>query len=679
MSYRLETLWVVLGGACLVALYARAEWPRWQRVLLVGGAALAVLVSLLSYFDDWRGKPPSAWLHEHDFFHYYFGAKYFPVVGYMRLYVCTSAALRERAEAGRRASPISFVRRLEAPDATLSGAALLRAESDCRRHFSDARWQSFMGDLATMEQRLASPADWQGTVADLGNNSPPTWNLYAAGLANALPLNALVLSYWPLVDQLLLFVLVPWVVWRTFGALGLLSYGLVYCASPLAFLGWIGGSFGRADWYVALVCGLCALKTRRVTLAAALLAMASACRVFPLLFMAAAPLAMFAHARRAEALRFVLVAGAVLALLVGASTLGFGGAVWSEFAQVLSLRITPYGANTLGLHKLAACWNVIAWPQFAGGDEALRDATAWLETLAGDAARRAGVSIAVGLSLLGASLLLLRGRTVTFSAIWGGLMLLYVLLTPFTYYYAVFALLPLAITELEGRARAALFALLVLGLAALRAVSVPFSAELGVSTGFYAVSVLSSRVLLMTYAAMLLALALVEVHAARRGARAALASALLALVLAAWGYRAAPAATAHFVSLAKLGSLTVSQAVTVRERPATASWPDSRFYEIHLRDAQQQFAVKLDGVAAGRYRVSVETTAAPGYGRVRVAMAEREMTIDGRRDDGRALPQRVTLGTLVVGGNTRLTVQALDAGGARIGLSGLVLEPPSGS
>ncbi len=80
-----------MGGFALVMFYARPDWSRAARAALLGASALTVLVSALSYFDDWRGQPPAAWLHEHDFFHYYFGAKYFPELGHMRL--CRSALL----------------------------------------------------------------------------------------------------------------------------------------------------------------------------------------------------------------------------------------------------------------------------------------------------------------------------------------------------------------------------------------------------------------------------------------------------------------------------------------------------------------------------------------------------------------------------------------------------------
>lgn len=669
-----------MGGFALVMFYARPDWSRAARAALLGASALTVLVSALSYFDDWRGQPPAAWLHEHDFFHYYFGAKYFPELGHMRLYLCTAAALQERAAAHGQASPVKLVRRLEAPGETLSGAALASAAVECRSHFSAARWQMFSADIETLEHRLSGADAWQGMLVDLGNNSPPSWNLYATPLANALPLNAATLNYWPLVDQLLLFVVVPLVVWRTFGGVALMAYGLVYCASPLAFLGWTGGSFGRADWYVALLCGLAALATRRMAWAGALLALAAAWRVFPLLFMLAVPLVLYVEGQRAQAIRFILAGAGVLAFMVGASALMFGATVWSEFATVMALRISPYGANTIGLGKLAACWNVLEWPQFTGGSSTLRDANEWLETLAGDAARRHGVGAAL-LVTLSAATLLLRRRTTMFASVWVGLLLLFGLLTPFTYYYVVLALLPLATSTLEGRQRGALLAVVMLGLLALRAVSVPFAAELGRATGFYEVSLHSSQVLLLSLVLLVVVLALTDLIAARSTARPsgavtwALGSALAALLLAVIGYRPAPFERAYFHDLAALGALHASPGVTVRERLATASWPGAHFFEVALGSATQVFDSGFDTLPAGRYRVSLVTTSAPGYGQVRVRIGVRQLQLQGRGEHGRAEPHVVLLGDVDLDGHSRMEVRALDARGARMGLSGLLLEP----
>ena len=679
MPYWLETLSVAAGGACLVALYGRRAWPRLQQHLLMAGATAAVLASALSYFDDWRGQPPSAWLHEHDFYHYYIGAKYFPEVGYMRLYVCTVAALTESANAAEQPTPVVMVRRLEAPTETLSGAALTQAASACRARFSAARWREFRVDIDTLGARVMRHGGWAGVLVDLGNNSPPTWKLSATLLANLLPLHESMLNYWPLVDQVLLFVLVPMVVWRTFGARALLAYGLVYCASPLAYLGWVGGSFGRADWYVALVLGLCALATRRMALAGACFAFASACRVFPALFMLSALVGLCLRGRRHEAWRFLLAAAALLVFMVSASVWLFGLDIWSEFAAVMRLRISPYAANTLGLHKLAACWNVLEWPQFVGGGDALRASSLWRETLAGDAARRSGVTLAVGLGLCVATSLTLRGRALGVGTALGGVVLLFVLLTPFTYYYAVFALLPLGLCQLDGRPRAVSLAVVIAGLLALRVVSVPFAAEMGHEIGFYAVSFQSSRVLLVTLVALLAVLALHDLraaaarHAAPRAARVALAAAALALLSALYGYRATPAASAYFHDLSTLVPLTASAGVTLNERPATASWPAARFFEVGFGASEQRLTASLVSLRQGHYRASLIATGAPGYGRVSLTLGATRFDLDGQSTN--TTPREVALGEVDLDAHSQLVLTARDAAGARFGVSGLVLEP----
>ena len=184
---------------------------------------------------------------------------------------------------------------------------------------------------------------------------------------------------------------------------------------------------------------------------------------------------------------------------------------------------------------------------------------------------------------------------------------------------------------------------------------------------------------MLGFAIMLLVWAFVELQGRQAAGRAlpaaALACALLGLLLAARGYRPAPLELANYHDLAKLGALNASRGVTVRERLATASWPGAHFFEIQLGDADQTLQSRLSGLPPGRYRASVMTTAAPGYGRVRVRLAGQEITLDGQRDDGRALPSLQILGPVELDERSRLELQALDGAGARIGLSGLVLEP----
>lgn len=678
MSYLLDTLTVALGGACLVALEARVRWSTLQRYALLAGATLAVLAGAGSYFEDWRGRSPASWLHEHDFYHYYIGAKYFPELGYMRLYVCTVAALAETAAAQGKPVPVTLVRRLEAPGETLSGAPLATAADACRARFSAARWTAFRADLDALSRRLATPTAWAGILSDLGNNSPPTWNLGASLLANHLALTPAVLDYWPLVDQILLLMLVPWIVWRSFGLTTVLAYLLVYYANPLAFLGWIGGSFQRADWYVALVLGLCALARGRVVVAGLLLALAAAWRVFPALFLVSAICALGSNGRHRDATRLATVSLALIVALVVATLASGGLAPWREFATVLHIRISPDGANTLGLHKLATCWNVLVWPRFVGGSEALGASRLWLETLAGDAAYRQGVTLFVAATLLIATVLNLATRPLASGSICAGLVLLFVGLAPFTYYYAVLALLPLALRDLPPRLHAALLALVVAGLVALRAISIPFGAELGREPAIFAVSLHSSRVLLLMYcalAATLAAAALRAHRAVRLRPCAALVAALLAALTAVYGYRATPVTPRYFHPLDELGTSAASVGVTLSARPATASWPAAHFFEVSLSERGQTLHTSLTALPAGRYRVTLFATSAPGYGRVSVTLGRRHVEFDGGRADGRAQPIDVTLGEMQLDASSSLVIKALDATGARIGLSGLKLEP----
>ena len=196
-----------------------------------------------------------------------------------------------------------------------------------------------------------------------------------------------------------------------------------------------------------------------------------------------------------------------------------------------------------------------------------------------------------------------------------------------------------------------------------------------------AVSLLSSQALLVMFAGALAALAVADWRAARAAADStlvaafALASATVALLLAVYGYRPVPASVVDFHDLASLGPLTGSTGVTVRERAATASWPAGHFFELRFADRAQALGATLGALPASRYRATLVMTAAPGYGRAEVHLGAQGMTIDGRRGDGRAVPRWISFGEITLDAHSRLLVRALDSAGARIGLSGLVLEP----
>src|SRR5262245_43229870 len=166
---------------------------RWKKFV---GISLAVL-SVALYFNAFK-LGYEKWYHRHDQYHYYFGSKYFPELGYDRLYRCTLVAEDEIGVA-RDGNGRTFDLRKEARHADrkvrdLGGTNLLIPASevlenpgDCKNHFSPEKWEAFKADTIFWRSE-ADKNYWQGMQKDHGFNPPPVWILigrFIAGLAPA--------------------------------------------------------------------------------------------------------------------------------------------------------------------------------------------------------------------------------------------------------------------------------------------------------------------------------------------------------------------------------------------------------------------------------------------------------------------------------------------------------------
>ncbi len=689
MPYYGETLVFLAGGACLATLYA----PSVRSVPLLrglkAGAMLTVAIMAVVYFNSWLTQKPERWLHLHDFYHYYVGAKYYREVGHMRLYLCTHAALDELEREGHDVPSVTFSRSLDRPSEIVVGAALDAKAAQCRDSFAAARWARFKDDLAVLLAHDASDQTWRPMLNDLGNNSPPGWNVAASFVANRVPLNAEALIWLPLIDQVLLLVVLPLVVYRAFGLVPTLAYLLFYFASPLANLGWTGGSYFRADWYAALTGGVIALAVRRFALAGFLLAIAVVCRAFPVVFALSAVLvlALGKPNLRGGLLR-VCAAGVAGGIAFGAlSLIMFGPGVWYEFVEVLQVRINPYGSNSIGLLKVASFWNVLVWPSFEGAADALNAMNAWLGAIQHDAASFGPFREFLGLALLVSTVMAVRGRDPMAATVLLGSVAVFTVFSPFIYYYVFLALLPLAAWRIERETRASLMAVLVLGMASLRVVSIPFQRELGYEPGYFSVSFQSSRVMLAILACSVVVLAWCALKKTQNLATArwngvALVLALVVMAGAAAAYRSAPHDQTNFHALDGFGHLSTGGGVHVASRPATASWPGSRYLEIEFNAPAQWLRAPLTGVAPGRYRVDVASTRADSYGDFSVILGGKRHSIEnGSVRAGTVSPRLTPIGEVTIGLDSFIQFESAasspENGPQRIGVSGVYLQPLS--
>ncbi|MCP3141549.1 hypothetical protein [Pyxidicoccus xibeiensis] len=305
---------LALGGVAALVLGRRLR-ERLARRLFLGLGLLGAFA--YANFGTLHG---GRFLHVWDAFHYYVGAKYFPELGYQRLYVCTAQADLEAGVPGVVTRPMrdlatnQRIRVYEAPGG---------AEA-CKAHFAPERWAAFTHDVAFFREQV-DLAKWGHIQVDHGYNATPAWTWVGHRLANLAPASRWQLTLWALLDPLLLLGAALCLA-RVFGAevaaLFLLVLGTWF---PGSFL-WVGGALLRMDWLFLSVLGGCLLRRSHPVLAGVAVALAAASRLFPVLLFAGPLLAMLARGRRdAASVRF-LGSGALtlvaVTLLLTASAAG---------------------------------------------------------------------------------------------------------------------------------------------------------------------------------------------------------------------------------------------------------------------------------------------------------------------------------------------------------------------
>jgi hypothetical protein len=291
-----------------------------------------------------------AFIHDHEWTHYYLGAKYAPELSYERLYECLSVA---DVEAGlRRRVELRKIRNLRTNKLETT-AGILADPQRCTAHFSAARWDAFKHDAAFFRARQA-PQRWDRIQVDHGYNATPVWNAAGRLLAGLAPASNTQLYLLALLDPLYLAGTIA-VIWWAFGWRVLAVALLVFATNFPSRFYWTGGAFLRWDWLFYLVAGICCLRKQRPALGGAALACAALLRVFPL-FVFAGPLLAAAgqlrEQRRLERGRVRLFAGAAVAtvLLVALSLpLSNGLSGYREFLDNTRKHEGTYMTNNMGL------------------------------------------------------------------------------------------------------------------------------------------------------------------------------------------------------------------------------------------------------------------------------------------------------------------------------------------
>jgi hypothetical protein len=269
-------------------------------------------------------------VHTWEQFHFYLGAKYQRELGWFNLYKAAILADRETVNVLRELPTTRELTTFEQVpiDVALKDAAEVRAR------FSDAQWENFKNDWATLTR--VSPINWTNVMNDHGNSNSPAWALFAAPLAKLVPVSREGQAFLGWIDMLLMLGL--WlVVWRTFGH-RVASVGLFMWATPPIVFDYLSGSFLRWDWLFAIGLAACFLKQKRYALAGGFFGFAFATKLFPIFFgVALGVRALFVWRQtkefKREYLRFGLSAAAVGGGIVLLSTIMFGTSAWKEYAQ----------------------------------------------------------------------------------------------------------------------------------------------------------------------------------------------------------------------------------------------------------------------------------------------------------------------------------------------------------
>jgi len=301
---------------------AKAATTARLRAAIVG--VMGVL-AFLTYFN-FGAFHFYSFIHGHDTFHYYAGAKYFNELGYDRLYECVAIADSEEPNLRRRVELRKMTNlRTNLVETT---ADILAHPERCKQHFSAARWESFRQDLRYL-RTFESARRWDDAQSDHGFNATPVWNILGTTLTNLAPASRTQLLLLDSIDCVLVM-LFSLLVWWAFGWRTLTFALIAFSTNFPSRWDWTGGSLLRWDWLFWMVAAVCLLKKERFFYAGMCLAYSTLLRIFPG-FMFVAPLIAagyhyYKH-RQLERryMRFFAGAALAVALLVPVSMVVSGG------------------------------------------------------------------------------------------------------------------------------------------------------------------------------------------------------------------------------------------------------------------------------------------------------------------------------------------------------------------
>lgn len=251
------------------------SWLRWGDRTISALLLVVALCSATQYF--YGSRSGSSWLHRWDLYHQVIGSKYFPELGYFRLYECTWEIDAENQGHFARVPKMRQIETVKVlPTAEVIG------ERDCAGLFSDARREQFAADIEGFYQ-LGSKGHWNKLFTDKGFNGTPFHAFVVSRLAGDAGITEAELQWLGLLDVFLLLIAFGFVIWAWDVKTAAIVI-LFFCANfPNRFIH-MGGSILRFDYIAMLIIALALLKKDKFAIAGACVAWATAERVFPAVF-----------------------------------------------------------------------------------------------------------------------------------------------------------------------------------------------------------------------------------------------------------------------------------------------------------------------------------------------------------------------------------------------------------
>jgi hypothetical protein len=413
---------------------------------------LLVFAALLAHLDTFELKPQGGLQlslpppHLHEVLHYFVGTRYFAELGYDGLY--DAVAVADLEDAPSFVVPGVRMRDL-ATNRTLGRRRHLRAVREpVRAAFSDVRWQAFKHDVGVL-RAAAEPRVWKIATLDHGYNGTPLVAALLGGVANAPGLTIeRLLGVVAFVDPLLIAGFSA-LVWTLAGGPLALTFLFFALANPLNDYAFIGASYLRYGYWLALAGAALALRRNALATSGVLFALSGWLRIFPLALYGALALRDLAHSDRRTRLAanrrlHVGFAAASLAILAATSLLPTPDGLnpWLAFYEKITLHADASGVNQIhvGVPLVYSAATEKLSQQDMGNywerdrERVRRQRATWIR-----AATAAG--------LVFACVTLLRVRRD--AAIVPGLLAVYCALPLTHYYWASLAVIPLLLPELR--------------------------------------------------------------------------------------------------------------------------------------------------------------------------------------------------------------------------------------